>query len=199
MSRQSDHGLDAVADQIEDAARANLLRMREVRGWSQSELARRLGDAGIPGIHQTTIARIEAGTRPIRLAEAVALARIFELRVDDLVESDDASAVRTALAYLSDLPPRVGRALDELQYGRFELARALDALDVDDPSGVSVSEEVDGGWSVHLFELAVETLADTRPDRLAADAMRTLTAQLGDERLDGPHTIALARESSEDS
>lgn len=51
---------------------------RQERGWSQEELARRLRDLGLD-MHQTTIAKLEAGRRPTRLSEAYAIALAFGL------------------------------------------------------------------------------------------------------------------------
>jgi transcriptional regulator with XRE-family HTH domain len=53
-------------------------RHREERGWSQAELARRLSAIGFD-MHQTTVAKLEAGKRPLRVAEALALAQVFGL------------------------------------------------------------------------------------------------------------------------
>lgn len=49
---------------------------RKARSWSQEDLAEKLNDFGFE-MHQTTVAKIERGTRPLRVAEAVALAQIF--------------------------------------------------------------------------------------------------------------------------
>ncbi|MBF6298031.1 helix-turn-helix transcriptional regulator [Nocardia amamiensis] len=49
---------------------------RKARSWSQEDLAAKLNDFGFE-MHQTTVAKIERGTRPLRVAEAVALAQIF--------------------------------------------------------------------------------------------------------------------------
>ncbi|MBU3064093.1 helix-turn-helix domain-containing protein [Nocardia sp. NEAU-G5] len=49
---------------------------RKARNWSQEDLANRLTDHGFE-MHQTTVAKIERGTRPLRVAEAVAIAQIF--------------------------------------------------------------------------------------------------------------------------
>lgn len=56
-------------------------RVRELRracNWSQEYLAQRLKGEGFE-MHQTTVAKIEAGTRPLRVAEAAALAHIFSV------------------------------------------------------------------------------------------------------------------------
>ncbi|MDV8148535.1 helix-turn-helix transcriptional regulator [Arthrobacter sp. B10-11] len=57
----------------------SLIRLREERGWSQSELARQMVEAGWPKYTQMTVSRTEKGERPIRLDEVGALADIFEV------------------------------------------------------------------------------------------------------------------------
>ncbi len=60
-------------------------QLRQARGWSQEQLAGRLNlDFGY-SMHQTTVAKIEAAARPIRLNEAAAIALIFEVELNDLV------------------------------------------------------------------------------------------------------------------
>ncbi|ONM47174.1 helix-turn-helix domain-containing protein [Nocardia donostiensis] len=49
---------------------------RKARSWSQEELAEKLTNFGFE-MHQTTLAKIERGTRPLRVAEAIALAQVF--------------------------------------------------------------------------------------------------------------------------
>lgn len=78
----------------------NLARLREKQGISQSGLARAMAGQGFT-FHQTTISRIEAGERPVRLAEATALAELVGAGVGDLTRPPDAAE---AIA-------RVGRAM----------------------------------------------------------------------------------------
>lgn len=52
--------------------------LREQRGWSQAEFAEQLGRRGFE-MHQTTVAKLERGGRPLRVAEAVAIALMFGL------------------------------------------------------------------------------------------------------------------------
>lgn len=51
---------------------------RRKRNWSQDELAQRLRRHGFD-MHQTTVAKIERGSRPLRVAEAAAIATIFRV------------------------------------------------------------------------------------------------------------------------
>jgi transcriptional regulator with XRE-family HTH domain len=51
---------------------------RQARSWSQEDLARKLQEQGFD-FHQTTVAKLERGARPLRVAEAAALALIFRL------------------------------------------------------------------------------------------------------------------------
>ena len=51
---------------------------RTDRGWTQDDVAERLREQGFE-MHQTTVAKIERGARPLRVAEAAALAEVFEM------------------------------------------------------------------------------------------------------------------------
>ncbi len=51
-------------------------RLREERGWSQAEVARRMGAYGYRW-HQTTVGRIESGDRPLRFNEVIHVAALF--------------------------------------------------------------------------------------------------------------------------
>ncbi|UHJ56705.1 helix-turn-helix domain-containing protein [Mycolicibacterium fortuitum] len=50
--------------------------IRQKRGWSQRELADRVAEEGF-ALHQTGIAKIERGARPLRVAEAAAIATVL--------------------------------------------------------------------------------------------------------------------------
>jgi transcriptional regulator with XRE-family HTH domain len=58
---------------------------RDNRGWSQAEMAKMLSDKGIHPMHPTTVAKIEAGDRSVRINEAVGIADLFEVSVDSLL------------------------------------------------------------------------------------------------------------------
>lgn len=51
-------------------------RWRQDRNWSQEEVAEKLRHEGFE-MHQTTVAKIERGARPLRVAEASAIGAVF--------------------------------------------------------------------------------------------------------------------------
>jgi transcriptional regulator with XRE-family HTH domain len=101
---------------------------RERRGWSQEELAKRLTERGIP-VYSSTIAKIEAEKKPraARLGEAVAIADLFELSVDALLDRQgpDDSTLTFALAVLCDY---AGDAERQIQRAREVTADIEDQL-----------------------------------------------------------------------
>ena len=56
---------------------AQVRKLREERGWSQSELAEKMRLQDLAHVNQATVSRIENLTRPVRLMEAQALSSIF--------------------------------------------------------------------------------------------------------------------------
>lgn len=80
---------------IEKAVGEKVRQLRIERGWSQAELSEKLDSLGWP-MGQMTISRLEAGTRPLRLAEADALASAFGMTLVALLD-DDAASQETVL------------------------------------------------------------------------------------------------------
>lgn len=89
--KQMQADIERTEQQSATANRANMLQLesvladkfrelREERGWSQVHLSQRLAAWGFD-MHQTTIAKLEAGKRPLRVAEMFALAHVFRLPV----------------------------------------------------------------------------------------------------------------------
>jgi transcriptional regulator with XRE-family HTH domain len=52
--------------------------LREERGWSQQDISDKLAVMGLE-MHQTTVAKMEKGRRPLRVAEMFALSWVFGL------------------------------------------------------------------------------------------------------------------------
>jgi transcriptional regulator with XRE-family HTH domain len=99
---------------------------RESAGLTQRQLAASMTTAGY-GMHQTTIAKIEAGERPVTVGESAALARVLGVDHAGLITNPGASWNRRAelpgaLAERVRLTEQVGKA-------RMRYDAASDALD----------------------------------------------------------------------
>jgi transcriptional regulator with XRE-family HTH domain len=129
--------------------RLRALRTDPARGWSQRQVAEAMRAYGYSW-HQTVVAKIEQGTRPIRLNEALDLAALFRVSLTDLLvpptgpESleglrQDAKALHEALAQEAEKAERaqkeIARATDEYTLARMALEniqsklRLLDELE----------------------------------------------------------------------
>lgn len=62
-----------------------MVRLREARQMTQTDVARELKSYGLP-FHQPTIQRIEAGERPVRLNEAHLIARVLGVNLASMTE-----------------------------------------------------------------------------------------------------------------
>ena len=75
---------ERAADPVENFG-AHLRSRRQLLEMSQTALAEAVGELGFPMVQQT-IAKIEAGTRPVRLDEAAALARAVGLTLPQMLQ-----------------------------------------------------------------------------------------------------------------
>ena len=88
---------------VGDQFRERLKAERKRRDWSQEDVAKMLSDKGIHGVYATTIAKIEAGDRAVRIDELTGIADLFEVSLDQLLgrnvgpEQDLAFTLRTFL------------------------------------------------------------------------------------------------------
>ena len=113
-------------ERTEDYFRKRLRVERELKGWSQSDVAKMLSDNGT-AMHSTTIAKIEAGDRNVRIDEATAISDLFEVSLDGLlgrkgIEDDQSHALsvladeaQKVLPDLMQIRERVWRAYQDLQ------------------------------------------------------------------------------------
>ncbi|ACZ29625.1 putative transcriptional regulator, XRE family [Xylanimonas cellulosilytica DSM 15894] len=61
---------------------------RDCRGWNQTQLAEALTAAGWP-MGQPTVAKIEAGLRPLRLHESVVVAKVLGTTIVGLLDDSE--------------------------------------------------------------------------------------------------------------
>lgn len=103
----------------------NMQRQREREQWSQSELARRMVDAGWSNYNQMTVSRTEKGERPLRLSEARALAEIFQTPLEKMLRPPREAAIASAL---DDVMGYVRAARDGMAASVNELRQNLGML-----------------------------------------------------------------------
>ncbi|MBO0596470.1 helix-turn-helix transcriptional regulator [Nesterenkonia sp. E16_7] len=75
--------------------REALNSLRREQDMSQGELARRMVEEGWEQFNQATVSRIEKGTRPVRLGEARALARVLGTEVGYMLSDSGPSRFLT--------------------------------------------------------------------------------------------------------
>jgi transcriptional regulator with XRE-family HTH domain len=68
---------------LEAAVAKNVRRLRESHGVSRQQLGSDLSRIGF-GMHQMTVAQLEAGAKPLRLNEVAAIAAYFDVPVESL-------------------------------------------------------------------------------------------------------------------
>jgi transcriptional regulator with XRE-family HTH domain len=68
---------------LEAAVAKRVRRLREAHGVSQQQLGADLSRNGF-GMHQVTVAQLEAGAKPLRLNEVAAIAAYFDVPVESL-------------------------------------------------------------------------------------------------------------------
>ncbi len=121
---------------------AQVRRLRIDRGWSQSELAARL-QSTLPAWAQTTVAKTESASRPIRLNEVAALATVLGVALHELLDAPQNVAILQA-------PAKVESLLHEeaiLLARKRDLVRAVDRLEHDieeiDERGEGIYKELE--------------------------------------------------------
>ncbi|MFI2702871.1 helix-turn-helix transcriptional regulator [Cellulosimicrobium composti] len=191
----------------EDAAFAeSVKRLRERKGWSQGELARRLQDVGWENFHQTTVSRIEKGERPVRLSEARALANALDSSVGDMVQSGELGELRRDLAKLirdarkSDSRVRESaRQFLEEQAAITELLRLAEAKSLTEGLAdlVDAATKIEGWTLAEAVELAEDAYAKTVQQGEDLASLHRRLASVPRELTDAP--LPEWRESEEGS
>lgn len=112
-----------------------LKKKREERKWTQPQMANMLAGREIAPMGATTLAKIEAGTRSVRINEAVAIADLFDVSLDELLGRqlvDDTSftfAMTTLLGYAQDADNQVDEARGTVSDIEDQLESAAERFD----------------------------------------------------------------------
>lgn len=111
-------------DDLDRLVGSNVQTYRKSRGLSQADLAAAISTPQ-EGVHQQTILKIEKGTRPLKLSEAVRIAEALEITPFDLVRPSKRAA---ANAWITDMHVRLDQSLVELLRLAEETAPLMAAL-----------------------------------------------------------------------
>ncbi len=186
---------------VDERFRHNMRRIRDLRGLSQGELSRILVGMGWKVFHQTTVSRIEDGTRPVKLSEALAIARALEIEFDLLLSSSpDVEIVESLINAITNVEDRQhnygvwrGLLLESIE----ELEAVLDGAKQVDTSSWPERElrqrlenlKMRAAQLIKGAKLAIEQ-AGSRPSDLDAAAHKLLEEHVAnDDRVLGPATI----------
>jgi transcriptional regulator with XRE-family HTH domain len=124
---------------------------RDRRGWSQVEMAKMLSDRGIQPMHSTTVAKIEAGDRSVRINEAAGIADLFELSLDSLLGRKP-KAQRNELAYLLRVFRDVAQQSSHQVWATMETIREqLEELPTEFEGADMLQETGRDAWSNRLY------------------------------------------------
>jgi transcriptional regulator with XRE-family HTH domain len=110
---------------------ANVRARRELRGWSQRQLAEAMSGLGYRSFRQQTVAEIEAGFRSVKLDEALAMSRALGITVDNLIRPAGLTSVASELLAAAwealDTTRQVKHWTGERAAARRRLAKAITA------------------------------------------------------------------------
>ncbi|OBG69246.1 hypothetical protein A9X05_05280 [Mycobacterium sp. E3298] len=113
---------------------ARVRDLRKAKGLSQEDLARDLSFSG-RSYHQTTIAKLESGSRPTSVEELYLLALVLDVEVADFFGPDPEMEIRRQIAEcaseflrLSNELKAISMQREMLQARQAEVAEKLDRL-----------------------------------------------------------------------
>lgn len=91
-------------------------KLREIRGWTRADFLRQLGKATGYYMHATTLKRIEDGEKIARVHEALMIAKIFGMTIEEMGEfgTDDEKQVLVHLKHANALFSDTGTRLADL-------------------------------------------------------------------------------------
>jgi transcriptional regulator with XRE-family HTH domain len=131
MNEQSEH-IAASRPTPEQFVGRQVRLLRQGRGWSQQEVAQKMGAYGYRW-SQATVTRLEAASRPIRLNELADLAALFDIPVTKFMEGwsllrtlgwDDLEALQNEIGSLDAKRADVQRQLDAAHAAEIDATQA---------------------------------------------------------------------------
>ena len=146
--------------------------LREARGLSQAQVAQAMTDAGIENFYPQTVLKTEKGIRSLKLYEGIALAKILDVRAEELYPPDPASEhaaeIGRQLGRLVRAVSLVDRRIAEFNeaFAEFEDLREVAERLANDPDV--------GGRAKDVAERALEVLNHGAGSPVALEALSKL-------------------------
>lgn len=151
---------------------------RKRQGWTQAGFASDLEASGGPAMHQQTIQKIESGTRPVKLAEANAIAKLLNMRLDDMLDGVADNVIEEADKELEQAQSKVYQGMADLWARQLVVALVLDAYEA---AGINTWSSADVSKS---YEEIHETALTVWEHRLGLEPVRRHAQQLLDRATD---------------
>ncbi|MEV6646027.1 helix-turn-helix transcriptional regulator [Amycolatopsis sp. NPDC051371] len=171
-------------DEFEEVLSGKIRQLRIDRGWSQEDLAEQLEEIGFK-MHQTTIAKLESGKRPIRVSEVFALAFIFRLPMEALWSlptphepvplkrmREEFDRINAELRDAESDLRRTNLTIRELQDHKSELAREMNEAATTAPEN-----RINANLELHLRKLGLPPTNEIAPDRFQSGHLIEYAAQ----------------------
>lgn len=152
-----DKATDAQAKTIDEAAGQAVAFYRSIRKWSQAQLADEVRALGLQ-IAQQTIAKIEAGSRPLKLSEAAVFADALGVAVGSLLDFADVVDTSRLSIEMKTEEVNAARELVEEAIARFAKATVAGASLVVRAAEEARAEAVRLGEVESVDERAWQTL-----------------------------------------
>lgn len=161
-----------------------LRTLREDRGFTQAVMVDHMRRRGVPYMNTSTLSRIEAGTRPVRLSEARVISTIFDVDMDAMIDADEAYVMQQSrhryarnryVAFRDDVT-EVTRS--QLQMEKYDLALLRDLLDDETNPGIRAKielaiENVESYLRIDLSSEAADIVQKVRDDYVANEETST--------------------------
>jgi transcriptional regulator with XRE-family HTH domain len=147
----------------------NVRALREAAGLSQARLAEQMTDAGLAGFYPQTITKVEQGSRSLRFAEGLQLARLLGVAPQALYDQSatstavDEQVAQRAINELRSASHDVKARLRDLEEAEFTLAHLLGGKTL--PPGLEASARMALSSSGRQATLASLEPADLEEDQ----------------------------------
>lgn len=163
-------------DEDEEAFIRSMKRLREERGWTQADLARKMTDIGWSGMYQTTISRMEKGERPVRIGEARGLARVFEVTVGMMIAQPESSkpveSLKNSVMKLEEVRSRLRSDIEE----QFVFSKVLLPSEISDVENCGYED-----WADDDMKVTIQRFLE-RARTLQAETLRDIEDAVMEER-----------------